>query len=230
MEIHGKSNSLSTDFKEMQQTQKRINEEKLLTYKAYLPIGYDEFKALLTGYAETIMLERSVTRTFEIDKNNGPIIKQLYYYLTNNTDCAWNLNAGIILGGNVGCGKSVLMMAFLKISDQYTRKITTQIHSKLLASQLKTNGIDFYKKKPLFIDEIGREEEKAIDYGNVIKPVIDLLSMRYEYGARTYATTNFKYEKLETFYGDFIRDRMEEMMTLVILPGDSRRLKNEVKR
>jgi DNA replication protein DnaC len=42
-------------------------------------------------------------------------------------------------------------------------------------------------------------------------------------------TTNFKYESLEKFYGEFIRTRMEEMMTYIQFPGESRRLKNEVK-
>jgi DNA replication protein DnaC len=86
-----------------------------------------------------------------------------------------------------------------------------------------------YVRRPLFIDELGREESEVKDYGNVVKPVIDLFGLRYEEGARTYATTNFKYESLEKFYGEFIRTRMEEMMTYIQFPGESRRLKNEVK-
>lgn len=220
----------STEFRQIIADQQQANLERLLTYKNYMPITYDEFKMLLTNISERILLRRSVKRQFEIDKNNGPVIKQLYLYLTNNPQCEWNLNAGINFGGNVGCGKSVLMMAFIEISNQYTRRLTTSLHSKQLAQEIKSRGIEYYRTRPMFIDEIGREESKANDYGNVIKPMIDLFSMRYETGARTYATTNFKYDSLKPIYGDFIIDRMQEMMTLVVIPGESRRLNNEVKR
>lgn len=218
------------EFNQSIAEQQQLNLRNLLTYKCNTPLSYDEFKWLITSISERIFLRRSVKRRFEIDANNGPVIKNLYLYLINDPSCAWNLDAGINFGGNVGCGKSVLMMAYLEISNQYTRRLTTLLHSKQLAQEIKSRGIEYYKTRPLFIDEIGREESKANDYGNVIKPMIDLFSMRYETGARTYATTNFKYDSLKPLYGDFIIDRMNEMMTLVHIPGDSRRLNNEVKR
>ena len=95
---------------------------------------------------------------------------------------------------------------------------------------IKQSSVEEYSRRPLFIDELGREESELKDYGNVVKPVIDLFAQRYENGARTYATTNFKYESFDKFYGEFIRSRMEEMMTYVPLTGESRRIKNEVRR
>jgi DNA replication protein DnaC len=175
------------------------------------------------------MLRRSVKRTFEVDRYNEPILRQLYLYFTNDPACGWNLNAGIIFGGKLGCGKSLMMMAYLGISDQYSRKLTTQVHSKTLCGLIKQNGIETYVRRPLFIDELGREESEVKDYGNIVKPVIDLFGLRYEEGARTYATTNFNYNSLQNFYSEYIRTRMEEMMTYVQFTGESRRLKNEVK-
>lgn len=211
--------------------QMHVNEmqEKLWEFKCYTRMSYEEFKELLGTYATEIMIKRSVTQSFAIDKDNGPVIKNLYLYFTNNAQCSWNLNAGLIFGGKVGCGKSILMTAFLRITDEYSRRRTTIIHSKLLANLIKAKGLEFYEVRPIFIDELGREETETKDYGNVVKPVIDLFALRYEAGSRTYATTNFKYDSLEKFYGDFIRSRMEEMMTYVHIPGESRRLKNEVK-
>lgn len=202
---------------------------KLDTYKCQSTITYDQFKELLADKAQQILLKRSVYMPYIIDQHNGPVIKQLYYYFTGNPACVWNLNAGLIFGGNIGCGKSVLMMAFLHLSNEYSRRITTMMHSKQLANLIKVKGIEFYEKRPVFIDELGREETEFKDYGNVMKPVIDLFAIRYETGARTYATTNYNFDALEKFYGKFIRSRMEEMMTLVPIPGESRRLKNEVK-
>lgn len=214
---------------------RQIEEKKnvLLQFKCNprIPMSYEEFKQLLSMHAQDIMVRRSVTVPFVIDSNNGPIIRNLYLYFMNDKQCAWNLNAGLLFGGKVGCGKSILMTAFLRITDEYTLKRTTVVHSKSLANMIKTKSIEFYERRPMFIDELGREETENKDYGNVIKPVIDLFALRYESGARTYATSNFKMETLGTkeYYGDFIRSRMEEMMTYVHIPGESRRLKNEVK-
>ncbi len=205
------------------------NEQKMRLFKSCVPMSYEEFKQLLSDNAHEIMLRRSVNRQFEIDHLNGPLVRQLYLYFTNSPECSWNLNAGLIFGGKLGCGKSLLMMAFLKISDGYSRKLTTTVHSKGLSALVKQNGIEYYARRPLFIDELGREEAEVKDYGNLVKPVIDLFGLRYEEGARTYATTNFNYASLQNFYSEYIRTRMEEMMTYVKFPGESRRLRNEVK-
>ena len=205
-------------------------ESHMRSFKSYVAMSFDEFKQLLVSNAYEIMLHRSIRREYVIDQYNEPIIRQLYLYFTNSPECAWNLNAGLIFGGKLGCGKSLLMMAYLRISDQYSRKLTTSVHAKTLSGLIKQNGIEAYVRRPLFIDELGREESEVKDYGNIVKPVIDLFGLRYEEGARTYATTNFKYESLEKFYGEFIRTRMEEMMTYIQFPGESRRLRNEVKK
>jgi DNA replication protein DnaC len=202
---------------------------KLKSFKSSYELSYDDFKDLLAANATEIMLQRSVDRKFEIDGHNGPIIRQLYLYFTNNPDCAWNLNAGLILCGKIGCGKSLLMMAYLRISDKYASKKTTSVPAKSLSTLIRQTNLEEYARRPLFIDELGREESEVKDYGNVVKPIIDLFVLRYENGARTYATTNFNYDSIEKFYGEFIRTRMEEMMTSVYYPGESRRLKNDIK-
>lgn len=213
----------------MLQEQIRERENQLKQFKSYIEMSYNEFSQLLSANARSILLQRHITHDFIIDNDNEHVIYQLYLYFTNNAKCNWNLNAGLIFAGKIGCGKSLLMKSFLKISDEYSRKLTTDVHSKSLATQIKINGIEYYSRRPLFIDELGREENEVKDYGNVLKPMIDLFSIRYEVGARTYVTTNYKCDSLDKFYGDFIRSRMEEMMTYVVIPGESRRLKNEIK-
>lgn len=222
-------NSLVSDSTEQIQHKLQEKEGHLRSYKCSIQMCYEEFRELLSAYAQEILLQRSVTKPYMIDQHIGPVIKQLYLYFTNNAECAWNLNAGLIFGGKIGCGKSILMMAYLNLSNEYSRRRTTMVHSKTLGGLIKRNGIEFYEKRPVFIDELGREESEVKDYGNVVKPVIDLFALRYEAGSRTYATTNFNYNSLEKFYGEFVRSRMEEMMTFVHIPGESRRLKNEVK-
>lgn len=224
-----KSNRVFTGNIARLQEQIAEKENALRSFKSHISMSYDEFRQLLSSIAYDIMMRRSVRREYIIDQYNEPIMRQLYLYFTNSPQCVWNLNAGLIFGGKLGCGKSLMMMAYLRISDQYSRKLTTMVHSKTLSGLIRQNGLEPYVRRPLFIDELGREESEVKDYGNVVKPVIDLFGLRYEEGARTYATTNFKYESLEKFYGEFIRTRMEEMMTYIQFPGESRRLKNEVK-
>lgn len=213
---------------EMIREQISQSQANLRMFKTMVPMTYETFVSLIKAHATDIMLRRSVSQPYAVDRYNEPIIRQLYLYFTNDPLCTWNLNAGIIIAGKIGCGKSLLMLAFLRICNEFSRRITTFVHSKELSRLIIQRGLDYYAKRPLFIDEMGREESEVKDYGNVVKPVIDLFALRYENGARTYATTNFKYDSIEKFYGEFIRTRMEEMMTYVPFPGESRRLKNEI--
>ena len=218
----------------------RQNELKreLETYH-YNDISDRSFFEMLKMKVQEIFAQRGVIREFEIDKYNKQVIRQLYYYLTGNQNlCEWNINKGIYLMGKVGCGKSVLMYAYLAVQDALTRKLTTTIHAKQLIDVITKNGIDSIKSQPLFIDEMGRENLEMRDYGNVVKPVVDLFAIRYESGGRTYATSNFTLDTLEASrdvngnikevrYGNFIRTRMDEMFNIVELPGDNRRMKWE---
>ena len=215
---------------EVLQAQIREKEYNLRQFKSFVDMSYEEFVQLLQVNCYDILLQRSVNREYEIDARLEPVVRQLYLYFMGNSKCIWNLNAGLIFGGKVGCGKTLLMTSFLRICDNYSRKITTIFHSKALADAIKQNGVEYFSRRPIMIDDLGREESEVKDWGNLVKPVIDIFSLRYEAGARTYCTTNFNFETLEKFYSEFIRTRMEEMMTFVVIPGESRRLKNEIKK
>lgn len=232
MEVIGKAlqrNPLVMEDKERIDAQITERQMKLREFKCQTSMSYDEFKELLSAYATELMLQRSVTRSFMIDHANEPIIRQLYLYFTGSRECAWNQNAGLIFAGKIGSGKTVLMTAFLKITDDYSRRRTTVAHAKQLPSLFRKNTIEFYEKRPLFVDDLGKEETEIKDFGTIIRPWIDLFSLRYDQGARTYATTNFNMQDLQKIYGEFICSRMAEQMTLVFIPGESRRLKNDVK-
>lgn len=212
------------------EAQKREKEYDLRSFKCNVPMTYEEFNWLIAANCNDIMLERSLIHEYQIDKQNEPIIRQLYLYFMNDPTCEWNLNAGLMFGGKVGCGKTLMLTAFFRITDHFTRKSTCIFHSKDLAGEIKKSGVDYFLRRPVMIDDIGREESETRDWGKVVKPVIDIFDKRYKSGARTYGTTNFNYKTLEGFYGEYIRSRMEEMMTFVVIPGESRRLKNEVKK
>lgn len=205
----------------------------------YSQISDTDFWILLKAKAEEIMMKRGIKAEFDVDKYNRQTIRQMYYYLIGSDKCEWNIHKGIYLMGAVGCGKSLLMYAYLSVQDYLTRKITETIHAKQLFELLQSEGgITSLRERPLFIDELGRENLEEKDWGNVIKPVVDLFAIRYEHGGRTYATSNFTLDTLEVArgedgkvtaqrYGNFIRSRMDEMFNVVVLPGKNRRLKWE---
>ena len=93
--------------------------------------------------------------------------------------------------------------------------------------------------RPLFIDELGREQLEISDFGNKIRPINDLMALRYNTGARTFFTSNFflstlskgRNEKGEIIgYGQYIGERIQEMTNIVEMPGESRREKWEEER
>jgi DNA replication protein DnaC len=106
------------------------------------------------------------------------------------------------------------------------------IHAKEIYDLIKS---DENKKllitSALFIDELGRESLEINEFGNKIRPIQDLFAYRYEFGSRTFCTSNFSPSALEgkndngvqKGYGKYVRTRMEEMMNIIEMPGDNRR-------
>lgn len=150
----------------------------------------------------------------------------MYFYLTGNTACEWNIHAGIILAGNKGCGKTLMLSALLGVANKLCIRQTKIYHVTDLCNEIKSSGFDKFRKEPLMIDEFGRENAEQKDFGNIIKPMTDLICARYNVGSRTFMTTNFPYAILESKYEQFVIDRLREMCTFVALKGDSRRKNN----
>ncbi|MDR1583037.1 MAG: hypothetical protein LBS55_07250 [Prevotellaceae bacterium] len=65
-----------------------------------------------------------------------------------------------------------------------------------------------------------------MDYGNVSRPISELLSLRSDAGTLTHGTTNFNLNTLssEEFYGGMIGDRLKIMFNFITLNGESRRI------
>ena len=203
-------------------------EDELFTHKCMYSLSYEEFCWALTTNANNILLKRGFMHHFEIDASNQEVIRQLFLYFTGDSACKWNIHAGIIFAGKVGCGKTLLLTAYILLANTMARKQITMYHANELCEFIREQGIKEIDRKPLFIDEPGREPNEVVDFGNVKKPIVDLLAKRYERGARTYATTNFKLQSLEEKYGQYIVSRLREMCNYVLLPGDSRRLINQI--
>ncbi len=193
---------------------------------------------LLHATAIKHMCRRGVYHKYEVDDNNRDIIRQMYFYTAGSSNCSWNINKGIYLGGKIGCGKTILMLAFCEVLGSLTGKVIEMIPANQLYKRIQLDGLNSLAKRPLLIDELGREQVEVNDYGNRTRPINELMELRYETGARTFFTSNFKISTLSKEYndkgvrqgyGEYIGERIREMVNMVILPGESRRERWEAK-
>lgn len=199
-------------------------------------LSKENFWKLLSATAQAIMAQRGVYHPFVVDDDNRDIIIQMWHYVAGSKECKWNIHKGIYIGGKVGCGKTLLMQSFCEILHLISGRTVEMIPATLLFQRIIDDGISSLASRPLFIDELGREQLEMNAFGNKIRPIADLMALRYNNGARTFFTSNFKIETLSKGrsakgeligYGKYIGERIQEMVNVVQMPGESRREKWE---
>lgn len=218
--------------------QAKYQESTKEMYKWHCPVlSKESFWKLLKITAEALMAERGIFRSFDVDDANRDTILQMWLYASGSSECRWDLNKGIYMGGKVGCGKTILMYSFCEVLHFITDKTVEMIPAPDLCRMIAEKGYEPFATRPLFIDEVGREPMEMKAFGNVIHPIKELMAIRYNRGARTFFTSNFKITSLSRWrddkgelvgYGQDIGDRIREMMNIVELPGESRREQSSV--
>lgn len=158
---------------------------------------------------------------YVVDFLNKEVINQLYYYLIGSNRFSYDLRKGILLAGSVGCGKTVIMESFVEVFNKNTNKVVKPITSRDIATIVLKEPAGFLHKRPLFIDDIGKEEINAKSFGNTIHPLEDLINARYKTSGLTFGTTNLSWEDMQ--YSKHVIDRMQQMFNYILLPGNSRR-------
>ncbi len=188
-------------------------------------------------------------RTFIVDEKNADIIKFLLYYF-NNCQLAlsvfpnrkYDLNKNILLIGDIGVGKTLIMDAFslyLKETGN-PRYFQCTSQTQLLNSYKLQNNIDkfIYNENEtrsfsgnpynLCLNDIGLQTQKF--YGQDVKQVIDeFLYARYEIwatkGKFIHLTTNLDKQDIESLFNDEygrLKDRFK-MYNVVPIIGTSKR-------
>lgn len=160
-------------------------------------------------------------KSYIIDDSNQDLINQLFSYLIGSDKFIGDLDKGILLLGKIGCGKTLLMSGFMSAFEIGSGKIVTKLHAKSLHNTIKERGMEFYFKRPIFIDDIGKEPLEAKDYGNESKPFEDLISHRYNHRGIMFGTSNLKLDDMP--YQLHTVDRLKEMFNIIVMNGDSRR-------
>ncbi len=214
----------------------KINQEKDIPIRKY-----DNEKILNL----IVEIGNNYINNFCIDIDNKNQIQQLIYYFMNDKQFNGNLSKGIMLHGNIGTGKSILMRIFSEKTPGLNFTLTKNF---LYYSSLDMYGdfvkysyssIEFFSKyrkaedsllewkNSILIDELGIEPSTAKNYGNSINVLEMIITKRYYNfqmnGQITHFTTNLTPDEIEQNYGERIRSRISEMCNPIILTGKDRR-------
>lgn len=201
-------------------------EDRKAKNRTYLKVGYNDFREMMRISCEWFMVERNDFNPFSFDPDNERVIRWLHAYATGEpSDLTPKINPykGILMMGSVGAGKTILLCGFAKIISEMTPKVITIVNAVSLAEQIRERGIDYWIKKPLLIDDLGKEVREAKSFGTNLKPMTDLFNIRYDTGAWTLATANYKMETFTEKYGEHTVDRFNSMFNVYTLIGQSRR-------
>jgi DNA replication protein DnaC len=160
------------------------------------------------------------------------MIEQLYFYATGAPSFDGDLSKSIMLQGRYGCGKTLILETYSLLHNHIIRRFSlsyplfTFIKSVELKEQIIKQSASVFARRPLIINEFGRESKVVMDYGNVSYPISELLSLRSDVGTLTHGTTNFTFATLSSdeFYGGMIGDRLKVMFNFITLKGESRRV------
>lgn len=156
------------------------------------------------------------------------IYKDLCYYFSYDSRYSGDLKKGLLIQGNVGCGKTSMLEYFRKSQRKYSIVTCSK-----LSYEYKTIGVhvvahygknhDNWQDVGVCFDDLGMEPEMG-NYGDKLNIMTEVLLRRYETRAKnTILTTNLTLEQIEAGYGKRVADRMKEMFNQVALPGGSLR-------
>ena len=141
---------------------------------------------------------------------------------------------GLLLCGNVGNGKSTFVKALQQLLNQLNlrcedsrdkwefRIMDARAINHLCKSDFR-EWEELCKKRMLAIDDLGTESLEIQDYGNIMSPMVDLLTRRYDKQLFTIITTNLTPQEIRVKYGDRIADRFNEMMVKIVFENPTYR-------
>lgn len=161
-------------------------------------------------------------RRFYVNDDTKAQLHQMANWLTSSSS-----KFGILLCGECGNGKSTLLKAFQQLLNylsipnpngigNYGIQITDAKNVAFLGRSDYPAFIKLSQKDMLGIDDLGTEPQEVMDFGNVVTPVIDLLSKRYDEQLFTIITTNLTPKQIRKCYGDRIADRLNEMVEKIV--------------
>jgi hypothetical protein len=174
--------------------------EKMSAWLQGIALSYEDFRRLFASFGTYCLSHRGKSETFVADANNEPVLELLYCYMLRKPEFDGSLHKGIMLQGKYGCGKTILMETYSLLHNHIVHTchlpvpLLTFVKSVELQNLLLDKGMQAYSKRPLIIDEFGRESKTVQSFGNYLRPISELWSVRSDTSGVTHGTTNFSCE------------------------------------
>lgn len=193
---------------------------------------------------------KAIEPRFRRDDNCEAVIDLIVQYMRGDEqflkiDEAYTHNKGLLIMGQVGSGKTLIMKTFMRLQYKFesyyryqgSRSEYHSIDSYAIAHAYQKKGYEIFselfvtdtqekinlKQDNLLIDDIGSEPVIS-HYGNVTNVIGELLTMRYDNKrSTTYSTSNLDAKALKEYYGERTFSRMKEMFNFIYLKGPDRR-------
>ena len=160
------------------------------------------------------------------------ILQNLVRYFINDPQSEYLLHKGLFVYGLPGTGKTEIMLALQKFCEsnelQKAFKFTSMSAVHIQAKTDKdfdpvTENVQYDRA----FDEFGRNAGAVIRYGDSIDINEAIVELRYErwkrYGQLSHFIANATPNDVKQLFSSMVYDRIREMCTSVLFPGESKR-------
>ncbi len=179
---------------------------------------------------------KEILDNYIIDESNESEIEALIMYFYGDEqfeefNSVFSLDKSILLMGNVGTGKTMLMRIFQRLLMLKSETTFACRHIREIANMYIEDGagvLNTWDGKDLFIDELGlTEKENVKRWGNNANIVSEIIMHRYDKfvydGVKTHFCTNLTEQQLASEYDPRVWSRIKEMCNIIPLTGTDRR-------
>lgn len=150
---------------------------------------------------------------------------------------AENPKLGFLLCGSCGNGKTTMVKAVRSLINFYNDcgdryddfgelQLVIKDARQICTMATAQNQAPFQELKQmpmLCVEDIGKEPAEIVSFGNVIKPIVDLIEFRYSEQMYTAMTSNLAPKDFADVYGKRIADRLNEMIDIIPFDNTSYR-------
>lgn len=156
------------------------------------------------------------------------IYMDLCYYFAHDKNFSGNLSKGLLVRGEIGCGKTTLFEFFRHSKRKFNivpcRKVSYDFKEKgVHAVAIYGKNHSDYPNIGTCFDDLGTEPDTK-NFGDKLNVMAEVLLMRYETkSVNTIITTNLTDSQLMAGYEARVYDRLKEMFNVVTIPGGSLR-------
>ncbi len=160
-----------------------------------------------------------------VNETNKRVLGQIVLWYALDKRFKGDLRKGLMIRGNVGTGKTVIVKALKELIKSKEGKNACFLHSTELQDLYVKDDQEGIQRAKLrdytIIDDVGVESTESKLYGNVKEPFNDVFDYRYRNDKIMIITTNLTPSEIEDTYGARIIDRFRECMNDLVLDGES---------